>query len=85
MIGRLLATVGVLCALTGAVQAGTLEDVKARGHLLCGVNPGLRGFAIKGCSGAWAGFDVDFCKAVAAAALGDASKGGSVRSRRRSG
>lgn len=74
MIGRLLATVGVLCALTGAVQAGTLEDVKARGHLLCGVNPGLQGFAAKGADGAWAGFDVDFCKAVAAAALGDALK-----------
>ncbi|MGH6820157.1 MAG: amino acid ABC transporter substrate-binding protein, partial [Methylocella sp.] len=40
----------------------------------CGVNPGLQGFALKGADGGWAGFDVDFCRAVAAAALGDAAK-----------
>lgn len=55
-------------------QAGTLDDVKARGVLKCGVNTGLLGFAEKGADGTWRGFDVDFCKAVAAAALGDASK-----------
>jgi len=66
----LLATV-----LFGATaQATTLEEVKARGKLLCGVNPGLLGFAAKGDDGTWAGFDVDFCRAVAAAALGDAAK-----------
>ena len=58
------------CALTAA--AGTLEDVKARGKLNCGVNPGLYGFAAKSEDGAWAGFDVDFCRAVAAAVLGNA-------------
>lgn len=42
--------------------------------LLCGVNTGLGGFAAKGEDGAWSGFDVDFCKAVAVAALGDAAK-----------
>jgi general L-amino acid transport system substrate-binding protein len=57
-----------------AAHAGTLADVRARGKLLCGVNPGLQGFASKEADGAWAGFDVDFCKAVAAAVLGDASK-----------
>lgn len=51
--------------------AATLDDVKARGKLNCGVNPGLQGFAAKTTDGQWAGFDVDFCKAVAAAALGD--------------
>jgi general L-amino acid transport system substrate-binding protein len=55
-------------------QAGTLDDVKARGVLKCGVNTGLLGFAEKQADGSWAGFDVDFCKAVAAAALGDAGK-----------
>ena len=54
-------------ALSAAAHATTLVDVKARGKLLCGVNPGLLGFAAKGADGAWAGFDVDFCKAVAAA------------------
>ena len=57
-----------------AVHAATLDDVKARGKLLCGVNTGLLGFASKGADGSWAGFDVDFCKAVAAAVLGDATK-----------
>jgi general L-amino acid transport system substrate-binding protein len=74
MIGRLLATAGLFFALAAAAHAGTLEDVKARGKLLCGVNPGLQGFAAKGAGGGWSGFDVDFCKAVAAAALGDATK-----------
>jgi general L-amino acid transport system substrate-binding protein len=55
-------------------RAGTLDDVKARGLLKCGVNTGLLGFAEKQADGAWSGFDVDFCKAVAAVVLGDASK-----------
>jgi general L-amino acid transport system substrate-binding protein len=66
----LLATV----LFTAAAHASTLEDVKARGKLLCGVNPGLQGFAAKGDDGTWAGFDVDFCRAIAAAVLGDAAK-----------
>ncbi len=57
-----------------AAAATTLDDVKARGKLLCGVNPGLQGFAAQDAAGQWAGFDVDFCKAVAAASLGDAAK-----------
>ncbi len=60
--------------LSAASQAATLDDAKARGQLLCGVNSGLLGFVAKGEDGLWAGFDVDFCKAVAAAALGDAAK-----------
>ena len=61
----------LLLSFFASVQASTLDDVKARGRLLCGVNPGLQGFAAQGSDGAWAGFDVDFCKAVAAAVLGD--------------
>ncbi|ATQ42818.1 amino acid ABC transporter substrate-binding protein [Caulobacter mirabilis] len=49
----------------------TLKAVKARGVLRCGVNPGLAGFAQKDAGGRWRGFDVDFCRAVAAAVLGD--------------
>jgi general L-amino acid transport system substrate-binding protein len=56
------------------VEAGTLDDVKARGKLLCGVNTGLQGFAAAGADGNWTGFDVDYCRAVAAAVLGDGTK-----------
>ncbi len=71
---KLLALTASLFALTMAAQAGTLDDVKARGKLNCGVNAGLMGFAEKGADGAWAGMDVDYCKALAAATLGDATK-----------
>ena len=57
-----------------AAQAATLDDVKARGSLNCGVNQNLQGFGAKGADGAYAGFDVDFCRAVASAALGDPGK-----------
>ena len=69
----------VLGALTvaglsaGAAAAGTLDDVKARGTLNCGVSTGLVGFAAPNASGEWEGFDVGMCRAVAAAVLGDAS------------
>jgi general L-amino acid transport system substrate-binding protein len=51
-----------------------LEDVRARGTLICGVSEGLPGFSEKDSSGVWRGFDVDFCKAVAAAVFGDVTK-----------
>lgn len=63
-----------LFMMSGLAAATTLSDVKARGKLLCGVNSGLLGFALKGEDGKWAGFDVDYCRAVAAAVLGDAEK-----------
>ncbi|WP_424985968.1 amino acid ABC transporter substrate-binding protein [Microbulbifer sp. S227A] len=55
----------------GAASAGTLDDVKARGKLNCGVTTGLVGFAAPDANGEWKGFDVDVCRAVAAAVLGD--------------
>jgi general L-amino acid transport system substrate-binding protein len=60
--------------LAGFVNAQTLDAVKARGQLVCGVNTGLAGFAAPDAQGNWQGFDVDVCKAVAAAVLGDAAK-----------
>ena len=57
----------------GAAAAGTLDDVKARGTLNCGVTTGLAGFAAPDANGEWAGFDVAVCRAVAAAVLGDGS------------
>ena len=51
-----------------------LNTVRKRGYVACGVNPGLPGFAYPQVGGAWHGFDVDICRAVAAAVLGDAGK-----------
>ena len=55
-------------------SAATLDDVKARGILKCAVNTGLAGFAAPNDKGEFAGFDVDYCKAVAAAIFNDPSK-----------
>jgi len=57
----------------GAAAAATLDDVKARGTLNCGVTTGLVGFAAPDANGEWQGFDVAVCRAVAAAVLGDAN------------
>ncbi|MGQ2968774.1 MAG: amino acid ABC transporter substrate-binding protein [Allorhizobium sp.] len=57
-----------------AASAATLDDVKAKGFVQCGVNTGLAGFASPDAAGNWTGFDVDYCKAVAAAVFGDATK-----------
>jgi general L-amino acid transport system substrate-binding protein len=57
-----------------AASATTLQDVKAKGFVQCGVNTGLAGFAAPDASGNWSGFDVDFCRAVSAAVFGDPNK-----------
>ncbi|HDZ74491.1 MAG TPA: amino acid ABC transporter substrate-binding protein [Aurantimonas coralicida] len=58
----------------GGASAQTLQTVKDRGALKCGVNTGLPGFASQNDQGAWQGLDVDYCKAIAAAVFGDPSK-----------
>jgi general L-amino acid transport system substrate-binding protein len=68
-----------LAHLTAAAPAGaqgsaTLDAVRARGALRCGVSTGFPGFAAPDSRGEWRGLDVDACRAVAAAALGDAAK-----------
>ncbi len=73
----LTATLAAPLALPAvAQQAGpnTVEAIRARGHLACGVNTGLAGFAQPDSQGQWKGFDIDYCRAVAAAVLGDPSK-----------
>lgn len=67
-----------LCLMAGMAPAATLDDVKARGMLNCGINTGLTGFGAPDAKGVYQGFDADFCKAVAAAVLGDATKVGYV-------
>jgi general L-amino acid transport system substrate-binding protein len=66
-----LGTLSVASLLAGAAAAATLDDVKARGTLNCGVTTGLVGFAAPDANGVWQGFDVGICRAVAAAVLGD--------------
>jgi len=64
-----LALVGALAA--GTAGAATLDDVKAKGHVQCGVSTGLAGFSFTDDAGGWDGFDVDYCRALAAAVFGD--------------
>jgi len=68
----LLASAALLgaCAATGA-SAQTLNDIKNRGALICGVNSGIAGFAAPDANGQWEGFDVAVCRAIAAAVLSD--------------
>ncbi len=65
-----MATLGVPA---GASNAATLDDVKAKGFVQCGVSQGLPGFSNTNDAGDWTGIDVDVCRAVAAAVFGDAS------------
>ena len=63
---------GLLIATAASAQ--TLDKVKARGNVNCGVNPGLIGFAMRDAQGNWGGFDVDLCRALAAAIFNDPKK-----------
>jgi general L-amino acid transport system substrate-binding protein len=75
---RFLPAAAALLAVAWAVPCAgageTLAQVKARGTVRCGVSEGIAGFSAREASGRWAGLDADFCRAVAAAALGDAEK-----------
>jgi general L-amino acid transport system substrate-binding protein len=76
---KLLKTLAVSAAVaiastSGVANAGTLQDVKARGELNCVVTTGVPGFAAPNDAGRWEGFDVDFCRATAAAVLGSPDK-----------
>ena len=68
--------VGLVVTLAGiqAAQADTLDIVKERGAVHCGVTTGFAGFSAPDSQGEWQGLDVDMCRAVAAAVLGDAGK-----------
>ena len=70
-LSLVLAVLGL--SFTGISSAGTLDDVRAKGHVQCGINTGLTGFAFTDDQGNWQGFDVALCQGVAAAVFGDAS------------
>src|SRR5574338_1572043 len=63
-----------LLVCQAAAAQSTLDAVRSRGAVLCGVNTGLVGFSQPDSQGAWKGIDVDVCRAVAAAVFGDANK-----------
>ena len=71
----------LLAALAGAAHAqtpsksATLDAVKKRGQLICGIDTGIPGYAYQDSAGKWQGLDVALCRAIAAAALGDAEQG----------
>jgi general L-amino acid transport system substrate-binding protein len=76
-LSKLVAAAGVgVIALggTASAQTKTLDTVKQRGSLSCGVNVGLAGFSQPDDKGNWTGLDVDYCKAIAAAVFGDPGK-----------
>ncbi|MBK6293025.1 MAG: amino acid ABC transporter substrate-binding protein [Rhodoferax sp.] len=63
------------CLATMPAHAGkTLDDIRARGQVVCGVHTGLAGFSATDAHGRWVGLDVDVCRAIAAATLGDGEK-----------
>jgi len=69
-----VACASIVMTLASAASAATLDDVKKRGTLNCGANGQLPGFGLPDAQGNWTGFDVDFCRAIAAAIFNDASK-----------
>ena len=71
---KALVLASAFSGLAVAANATTLDDVKAKGFVQCGVSQGLIGFSQPDDQNNWTGLDVDFCKAVAAAVLGDATK-----------
>ena len=71
---KLLAAGAAALALGAGAQAGTLDDVRAKGFVQCGVSQGVPGFSNPDEAGVWSGIDVDVCRAVAAAIWGDADK-----------
>ncbi|HET7097433.1 MAG TPA: amino acid ABC transporter substrate-binding protein [Casimicrobiaceae bacterium] len=72
---KLAVGVALAAAMTGTAHAGkTLDTIKSRGELVCGVNTNLAGFSSADSQGNWTGLDVDICKAIAASILGDAKK-----------
>lgn len=71
MLGLALFT-SALSAPAFAAEKSTMEAVRDRGYVVCGVTDRMPGFATQGVDGTWQGFNIDFCRALAAAVLGDA-------------
>lgn len=68
------ALLAAFCCCASAYAGKTLEQIKQRGQLVCGVSTGVIGFSSADSQGNWSGLDVDVCRAIAASVLNDASK-----------
>ena len=68
---RLVCLLAVMAFLAAPARADTLDVVRQRGVLGCGGNPGLAGFGLPDDRGFWRGFDIDYCRAIAAAIFDD--------------
>jgi len=73
-IRGVLALVCVFAFGTAAQAGPTMDQIRARGTLVCGINTGVAGFALPDSRGVWQGFDVDLCRGLAVAIFNDASK-----------
>src|SRR5262245_58311396 len=71
---RIILAIGALAASLSVASAGTLDTVKQRGTLVCGVSAGFAGFSTPDSQGNYKGLDVDYCRALAAGVLGDPAK-----------
>src|SRR6201746_2758025 len=71
---RVIIATGLLAALVSGAAAGTLDTVKQRGTLVCGVSAGFAGFSAPDSQGKCTGLDVDYCRALGAGIFSDASK-----------
>ena len=74
MLAKFAAALTAALLTASFASAGTLDTVKQRGSVACGVSTGLPGFSEQDGRGAWSGFDVDFCRALAAAIFNDPTK-----------
>ena len=74
IVAALAWSAALLSAQPGWAASPTLDAVRKRGELICGVNGMLPGFSAQNAARQWEGFDVDYCRAIAAAVLGDAAK-----------
>jgi general L-amino acid transport system substrate-binding protein len=74
MMRKVIIAAGLLAASTAVASAATLDTVKSRGTLVCGVSAGFAGFSAPDSQGNYRGLDVDYCRALAAGVLGDATK-----------
>ena len=70
-VSKVLLVAAAATVVSSAAWAATLDDVKSKGHIQCGVTTGLAGFAAPNDAGEWAGFDVDVCRALGAAIFND--------------
>ena len=70
-VSKVLLTAAAATVVSSAAWAATLDDVKGKGHIQCGVTTGLAGFSAPNDAGEWAGFDTDVCRALGAAIFND--------------